>query len=236
MVTSWSAARSRYWPRTPLASQIPGKLRILARGRSATSRPRGKLANPSALNGFGVHGFDQQTRTPGPRDLIKLLKAEERRTTTRSRPMTRTAWDTMHIVKLANREGRRAWTTRRSSTRAIQSISGFQSSFGQGQLHPVVLGPTKHLGADGLCGLSPDRVRASEQQAEGAHGRTYQPPWLEPVVRPWGVKRLRPHGFPLTTHVPDEESSMTELQLWISARTDGLLLRPAGARVLPGSW
>ena len=28
------------------------------------------------------------------------------------------------------------------------------ATFGQAQLHPVVLRPSKHLGADGLCGLS----------------------------------------------------------------------------------
>ena len=152
-----------------LASQIPGKLRFSL--ASIGNQPASwKLANASALNGLVFMG-SINNQNPRTQDLTKLLK-EKNGSDYEITAYDANAWDTMQIVKLAI-EKAGGVDDGKKLNEAIQSISGFKSSFGQSSF-TLSYSATKHLGADGLCGLSLIEF-GSDNKPKGPWA-TYQPP------------------------------------------------------------
>jgi branched-chain amino acid transport system substrate-binding protein len=152
-----------------LASQIPGKLRFSL--ASIGNQPASwKLANAGALNGLVFMG-SINNQNPRTQELTKLLK-EKNGSDYEITAYDANAWDTMQILKLAIEKAGGVDDSKKLNE-AIQSISGFKSSFGQASF-TLSYSATKHLGADGLCGLSLIEF-GSDNKPKGPWA-TYQPP------------------------------------------------------------
>lgn len=152
-----------------LASQLPGKLRLSL--ASIGNQPASwKLANAGALNGLVFMG-SINNQNPRTQDLIKLLK-EKNGADYEITAYDANAWDTMHIIKLAIEKAGGADDPKKLNE-AIQSISGYKAAFGQASF-TLSYSATKHLGADGLCGLSLIEFGA-DNKPKGPWA-TYQPP------------------------------------------------------------
>jgi branched-chain amino acid transport system substrate-binding protein len=152
-----------------LASQLPGKPRFSL--ASIGNQPASwKLANAGALNGLIFMG-SINNQNPRTQDLTKLLK-EKNGADFEITAYDANAWDTMQIIKLAIEKAGGADDSKKLNE-AIQSISGYKAAFGQASF-TLSYSATKHLGADGLCGLSLIEF-GSDNKPKGPWA-TYQPP------------------------------------------------------------
>ncbi|MET7425238.1 ABC transporter substrate-binding protein [Dactylosporangium sp. NPDC005555] len=148
MVTSLGGAFEVLAQNT-LASQLAGKPRFSL--ASIGNQPDSwKLANPGALNGLVFMG-SINSQNPRTQELTKFLKSKNG-ADYEITAYDAQAWDTVHIVKLAIEKAGGADDGKKLNE-AIQSITGYQASFGQASF-TLSYSATKHLGTDGLCGLS----------------------------------------------------------------------------------
>jgi branched-chain amino acid transport system substrate-binding protein len=152
-----------------LATQLAGKPRFSL--ASIGNQPASwKLANAGALNGLVFMG-SINSQNPRTQDLSKLLK-EKNGADYEVTAYDANAWDTMQIVKLAIEKAGGPDDPKKLNE-AIQSISGYKAAFGQASF-TLSYSATKHLGADGLCGLSLIEF-GSDNKPKGPWA-TYQPP------------------------------------------------------------
>jgi branched-chain amino acid transport system substrate-binding protein len=148
MVTSLGGAFEVLAQNT-LASQLAAKPRFSL--ASIGNQPDSwKLANPGALNGLVFMG-SINSQNPRTQELTKFLK-DKNGADYEITAYDAQAWDTVHIVKLAIEKAGGADDGKKLNE-AIQSITGYQASFGQASF-TLSYSATKHLGTDGLCGLS----------------------------------------------------------------------------------
>jgi branched-chain amino acid transport system substrate-binding protein len=152
-----------------LATQLAGKPRFSL--ASIGNQPASwKLANASALSGLVFMG-SINNQNPRTQELSKLLKAKNG-ADYEVTAYDANAWDTMQIVKLAIEKAGGPDDPKKLNE-AIQSITGYKAAFGQASF-TLSYSATKHLGADGLCGLSLIEF-GSDNKPKGPWA-TYQPP------------------------------------------------------------
>ncbi|MER7009213.1 ABC transporter substrate-binding protein [Dactylosporangium sp. NPDC000555] len=168
MVTSLGGA-FEVLAQNALASQLAAKPRFSL--ASIGNQPESwKLANAGALNGVVFMG-SINNQNPRTQELTKFLKGKNG-ADYEVTAYDAQAWDTVHIVKLAIEKAGGADDSKKLNE-AIQSISGYPASFGQASF-TLSYSATKHLGADGLCGLSLIEFGA-DNKPKGPWA-TYQPP------------------------------------------------------------
>ncbi|MFC0865853.1 ABC transporter substrate-binding protein [Sphaerimonospora cavernae] len=132
-----------------LAAQLKGKLRFSL--ASIGNQPSSwKLANPGALEGLIFMGSinHENPRTKALTELLKKANGPDYEVTAYDAE----GWDAVQLLKLAIEKAGGPDDPKKLNE-AIQSISGYESSFGQGNF-TLSFSATKHLGADGPCGLS----------------------------------------------------------------------------------
>jgi branched-chain amino acid transport system substrate-binding protein len=152
-----------------LASQLAGKPRFSL--ASIGNQPATwKLANPGALNGLIFMG-SINSQNPRTQALVTLLKAKNG-ADYEITAYDAQAWDTMQIVKLAIEKAGGPDDPKKLNE-AIQSLSKVPATFGQASF-TLSFTKEKHLGADGLCGLSLIEF-GSDNKPKGPWA-TYQPP------------------------------------------------------------
>jgi branched-chain amino acid transport system substrate-binding protein len=152
-----------------LAAQLPGKPRFSL--ASIGNQPASwKLANPGALNGLIFMG-SINTSNPRTKTLIDFLH-QKNGPNYQITAYDAQAWDTMQIVKMAIEKAGGPDDPDKLN-QAIQSIQGYPSSFGQANF-TLSFSATKHLGADGPCGLS--LVQFGSDNTPSGPWPTYQPP------------------------------------------------------------
>jgi branched-chain amino acid transport system substrate-binding protein len=152
-----------------LASQLPGKPRFSL--ASIGNQPASwKLANAGALNGLIFMG-SINNQNPRTQELVNLLKAKNG-ADYEITAYDANAWDAIQIIKLAIEKAGGPNDSKKLNE-AIQSISGYKAAFGQASF-TLSYSATKHLGADGLCGLSLIEF-GSDNKPKGPWA-TYQPP------------------------------------------------------------
>ena len=129
-----------------------------------------KLANPNALDRLIFMGSinSQNPRTQALTALLKQKNGASYETTAYDAQ----AWDTVQIVKAAIEKAGGADDPKKLNA-AIQSITAYPATFGQANFTLTFSG-SKHLGADGLCGLSLIQF-GSDNKPKGPWA-TYQPP------------------------------------------------------------
>jgi branched-chain amino acid transport system substrate-binding protein len=152
-----------------LASQLTGKPRFSL--ASIGNQPASwKLANPGALNGLIFMGSinSQNPRTQALTTFLKAKNGADYEITAYDAQ----AWDTMQIVKLAIEKAGGPDDPKKLNE-AIQSLSKVPATFGQASF-TLSFTKEKHLGADGLCGLSLIEF-GSDNKPKGPWA-TYQPP------------------------------------------------------------
>src|SRR5262249_38490470 len=132
-----------------LASQMSGvpRFSLASIGNQPSSW---KLANPSALNGLIFMGSinSQNPRTQTLTDLLKKKNGDNYEIVAYDAQ----AWDSVQLLKEAIEKAGGADDPKKLNE-AIQGVTGYKASFGQGSF-TLSFSSTKHLGADGLCGLS----------------------------------------------------------------------------------
>ena len=152
-----------------LASQLPGKPRFSL--ASIGNQPASwKLANAGALNGLIFMG-SINNQNPRTQELVNLLKAKNG-ADYEITAYDANAWDAIQIIKLAIEKAGGPDDSKKLNE-AIQSMSGYKAAFGQPSF-TLSYSATKHLGADGLCGLSLIEF-GSDNKPKGPWA-TYQPP------------------------------------------------------------
>jgi branched-chain amino acid transport system substrate-binding protein len=129
-----------------------------------------KLANPGALNGLIFMG-SIDTQNPQTASLVKFLQAHDGKSY-QITAYDANGWDAVQLVKMAIEKAGGADDPKKLNA-AIQGISGYKASFGQPGF-TLSYSATKHLGADGLCGLSLIQFGA-DNKPKGPWS-TYQPP------------------------------------------------------------
>lgn len=132
-----------------LASQLKDKPRFSL--ASIGNQPSSwKLANAGALEGLIFMGSINQEnpRTKALTDLLKKKNGDDYEITAYDAQ----AWDSVQLLKLAIEKAGGPDDPAKLN-QAIQGISGYQAAFGQASF-TLSFSATKHLGADGLCGLS----------------------------------------------------------------------------------
>lgn len=151
-----------------LASQFAGKPRFSL--ASIGNQPASwKLANAGALNGLVFMG-SINSQNPRTQELVKFLK-KKNGDDYEITAYDAQAWDTVQMLKMALEKA--GSDDPKKINEAIQGIKGMPASFGQGSF-TLSFGPDKHLGADGLCGLSLIEF-GSDNKPKGPWG-TFQPP------------------------------------------------------------
>lgn len=152
-----------------LAAQMKGTLRFSL--ASIGNQPDSwKLANPGALEGLVFMG-SINTENPRTKQLIEFLKkknGDDYEVTAYDAQ----GWDAVQLVKLAIEKAGGPDDPKKLNE-AIQSISGFQPTFGQPSF-TLSFSETKHLGADGPCGLT--LVEFGADNRPKGPWATYQPP------------------------------------------------------------
>jgi len=152
-----------------LASQMAGKPRFSL--ASIGNQPSSwKLANPGALNGLIFMG-SINSANPRTQELTKFLK-EKNGSDYEITAYDAQAWDTMQVVKMAIEKAGGPDDPKKINE-AIQSITKLPASFGQANF-TLSFSASKHLGADGPCGLSLIEF-GSDNKPKGPWA-TYQPP------------------------------------------------------------
>jgi branched-chain amino acid transport system substrate-binding protein len=129
-----------------------------------------KLANPSALNGLVFMGSinSQNPRTQTLTDFLKKRNGNDYQIVAYDAQ----AWDSVQLLKQAIEKAGGA-DDKKKLNAAIQGLTGYQASFGQASF-TLSFSTTKHLGADGLCGLSLIEF-GSDNKPKGPWAK-YQPP------------------------------------------------------------
>ena len=128
-----------------------------------------KLATPGSLNGVIAMG-SLNPNNKYTKQLKKFLVAHDGP----SYPMTAfdaDAWDAVQIMKQAITKAGGATTSKKVNA-AIQKISALPASFGQPG-YTLSYSPTKHAGANGLCGLVLQQFTANNTPSKAYAG--YQP-------------------------------------------------------------
>jgi branched-chain amino acid transport system substrate-binding protein len=110
-------------------------------------------------------------QNPRTQELINLLKAKNG-ADYEITAYDANAWDAIQIIKLAIEKAGGPDDSKKLNE-AIQSMSGYKAAFGQPSF-TLSYSATKHLGADGLCGLSLIEF-GSDNKPKGPWA-TYQPP------------------------------------------------------------
>jgi branched-chain amino acid transport system substrate-binding protein len=152
-----------------LAAQMKGKLRFSL--ASIGNQPSSwKLANPGALEGLVFMGSinTENPRTKALIDFLKQKNGDDYEVTAYDAQ----GWDSVQLLKLAIEKAGGPDDPRKLNE-AIQSITGYQATFGQPSF-TLSFSATKHLGADGPCGLSLIEFGA-DNRPKGPWA-TYQPP------------------------------------------------------------
>lgn len=152
-----------------LASQLKDKTRFSL--ASIGNQPSSwKLANAGGLEGLIFMGSINQEnpRTKALTDLLKEKNGDDYEITAYDAQ----AWDSVQLLKLAIEKAGGPDDPAKLN-QAIQSISGYQATFGQASF-TLSFSATKHLGADGLCGLSLIEFGA-DNKPKGPWA-AYQPP------------------------------------------------------------
>jgi branched-chain amino acid transport system substrate-binding protein len=152
-----------------LATQLPGKTRFSL--ASIGNQPASwKLANPAALNGLIFMG-SINSANPRTQALDALLKSKNG-ADYQMTAYDAQAWDTMQVVKAAIEKAGGPDDPKKLNA-AIESLTKMPATFGQASF-TLSFSATKHLGADGLCGLSLIEF-GSDNKPKGPWA-TYQPP------------------------------------------------------------
>jgi branched-chain amino acid transport system substrate-binding protein len=152
-----------------LASQFTGKPRFSL--ASIGNQPASwKLANPGALNGLIFMG-SINTANPRTQTLVKFLR-EKNGSDYEITAYDAQAWDTMQVVKMAIEKAGGPDDPKKLNE-AIQSITKLPATFGQASF-TLSFSASKHLGADGPCGLSLIEF-GSDNKPKGPWA-TFQPP------------------------------------------------------------
>lgn len=152
-----------------LARQFSGKPRFSL--ASIGNQPSSwKLANAGALEGLIFMGSINQEnpRTKALTELLKKKHGKDYEVTAYDAQ----AWDSVQLLKLAIEKAGSPDDPAKLNT-AIQSLTGYSASFGQPNF-TLSFSATKHLGADGLCGLSLIEFGA-DNKPKGPWS-TFQPP------------------------------------------------------------
>ena len=152
-----------------LASQMSGvpRFSLASIGNQPSSW---KLANPSALNGLIFMGSinSQNPRTQTLTDFLKKKNGSDYEIVAYDAQ----AWDSVQLLKEAIEKAGGADDPKKLNA-AIQGITGYKASFGQGNF-TLSFSASKLLGADGLCGLSLIEF-GSDNKPKGPWA-TFQPP------------------------------------------------------------
>jgi branched-chain amino acid transport system substrate-binding protein len=151
-----------------LAAQLPGKTRFSL--ASIGNQPSGwKLANPGALKDLIFMGSinSQNPRTQQLTSFLKQKNGNDYQITAYDAQ----GWDTVQIMKQAIEKAGGDDPTKLNQ--AIQSITRYPASFGQASF-TLSFSADKHLGADGLCGLS--LIQFGADNKPSGPWPTYQPP------------------------------------------------------------
>lgn len=129
-----------------------------------------KLANAGALNGLVFMGSinAQNPRTQTLVETLKKANGDDYQITAYDAQ----AWDSVQLLKQAIEKAGGADDPVKLN-QAIQSISGYQASFGQASF-TLSFSATKHQGADGKCGLS--LIQFGSDNKPSGPWSTYQPP------------------------------------------------------------
>jgi branched-chain amino acid transport system substrate-binding protein len=152
-----------------LASQFAGKPRFSL--ASIGNQPASwKLANPGALNGLIFMG-SINAANPRTQALVTFLK-EKNGSDYEITAYDAQAWDTMQVVKMAIEKAGGPDDPKKLNE-AIQSITKLPATFGQASF-TLSFSSSKHLGADGPCGLSLIEF-GSDNKPKGPWA-TFQPP------------------------------------------------------------
>jgi branched-chain amino acid transport system substrate-binding protein len=152
-----------------LASQLTGKPRFSL--ASIGNQPASwKLANPGALNGLIFMG-SINSANPRTQALIKFLR-EKNGADYEITAYDAQAWDTMQVVKMAIEKAGGPDDPKKLNE-AIQTITKLPATFGQASF-TLSFSASKHLGADGPCGLSLIEF-GSDNKPKGPWA-TFQPP------------------------------------------------------------
>lgn len=172
-------------PDAVLVTTVGGNFEVLAQNTLATTLPKTprfslasignepslwKLANPGALEGLIFMGSisDKNPNTQKLESFLKNANGDSFNTTA----FDANGWDTVQLIKTAIEKAGTADDPAKLNT-ALQSIKNFQASFGQPGF-TLSYSATKHLGADGLCGLTLQEF-GSDNKPKGPWA-TYQPP------------------------------------------------------------
>lgn len=151
-----------------LASQFSGKPRFSL--ASIGNQPSSwKLANQGALNGLIFMG-SINSQNPRTQELVKFLKkrnGDDYEITAYDAQ----AWDTVQLLKAAIEKA--GGDDPKKINEAIQGITKMPATFGQANF-TLSFAADKHLGADGLCGLSLIEF-GNDNKPKGPWG-TFQPP------------------------------------------------------------
>jgi branched-chain amino acid transport system substrate-binding protein len=151
-----------------LASQLSGKPRFSL--ASIGNQPASwKLANQGALNGLIFMG-SINSQNPRTQELVKFLK-KKNGDDYEITAYDAQAWDTVQLLKAAIEKA--GGDDPKKINEAIQGITKMPATFGQASF-TLSFSAEKHLGADGLCGLSLIEF-GSDNKPKGPWG-TYQPP------------------------------------------------------------
>jgi branched-chain amino acid transport system substrate-binding protein len=151
-----------------LAAQLSGvpRFSLASIGNQPSSW---KLANPSALNGLIFMGSinSQNPRTQTLTEFLKKKNGNDYEIVAYDAQ----AWDSVQLLKAAIEKA--GGDDPKKINEALQGITGYKASFGQGTF-TLSFSATKHLGADGLCGLSLIEF-GSDNKPKGPWA-TFQPP------------------------------------------------------------
>lgn len=151
-----------------LASQMAGKTRFSL--ASIGNQPASwKLANAGALKDLIFMG-SINSQNPRTQDLVKFLKAKNG-ADYEITAYDAQAWDTVQLLKQMIEKAGGDDPAKLNA--AIQSISKYPATFGQASF-TLSFSADKHLGADGLCGLS--LIQFGADNKPSGPWPTYQPP------------------------------------------------------------
>jgi len=151
-----------------LAAQLSGVPRFSL--ASIGNQPSAwKLANQGALNGLVFMG-SINNQNPRTQELISFLK-KKNGNDYEITAYDAQAWDTVQLLKRAIEKA--GGDDPKKINEAIQTISGMPATFGQANF-TLTFSATKHLGADGLCGLSLIEF-GSDNKPKGPWAK-FQPP------------------------------------------------------------
>ena len=152
-----------------LASQMAGTKRFSL--ASIGNQPSSwKLASPGALNGLIFMGSinSDNPRTKALTDLLHEKNGKSYEITAYDAQ----AWDSVQLLKAAIEKAGGVDDPKKLNE-AMQSTNGYSATFGQATF-TLSFAADKHLGADGLCGLSLIEF-GSDNRPKGPWS-TYQPP------------------------------------------------------------